>query len=156
MTMTSLHITSSPAVCSFRMNFGIRIVNGCYEVRPGMPCARRGSEGAWRLGRENVLRTCLFRENLDGKLSLAMLADECGLSVSYFARSFRRTFATSAHRYLIFQRIKKAKELLTTSHLPLSEVGLESGFSDQAAFSRTFKTVVGVSPGKWHREVTHR
>lgn len=98
----------------------------------------------------------LFRENLDGKLRLSMLADECGLSVSHFARSFRRTFATSAHRYLVFQRIRKAKELLTTSNRPLSEVGLESGFSDQAAFSRTFKAVVGASPGKWQREVTHR
>lgn len=98
----------------------------------------------------------LFRENLDGKLSLSRLADECGLSVSHFARSFRRTFATSAHRYLILQRIKKAKELLTRSNLPLSEVGLESGFSDQAAFSRTFKAVLGASPGKWQREVSRQ
>ena len=98
----------------------------------------------------------LFRENLDGKLSLSRLADECGISVSHFARSFRRTFRTSAHKYLILQRIKKAKELLTRSNLPLSEVGLESGFSDQAAFSRTFKAVLGASPGKWQREVSRR
>jgi AraC-like DNA-binding protein len=98
----------------------------------------------------------LFRENLDGKLKLSMLADECGLSVSHFARSFRRTFATSAHRYLILQRIAKAKELLTTSNHSLLEISLESGFSDQAAFSRTFKAVLGASPGKWQKEVTHR
>jgi AraC-like DNA-binding protein len=98
----------------------------------------------------------LFRENLDGKLKLSMLAGECGLSVSHFARSFRRTFATSPHRYLILQRIAKAKELLTTSNHSLLEISLESGFSDQAAFSRTFKTVLGASPGKWQREVTHR
>jgi len=98
----------------------------------------------------------LFRENLDGNLRLSMLADECGLSVSHFARSFRRTFATSAHRYLILQRIAKAKELLTMSDLSLLEIGLESGFSDQAAFSRTFKALVGASPGKWRREVTRR
>lgn len=98
----------------------------------------------------------LFRENLDGKLKLSMLADECGLSVSHFARSFRRTFATSAHRYLILQRIAKAKELLTTSNRSLLEISIESGFSDQAAFSRTFRAVLGASPGKWQREVMHR
>jgi AraC-like DNA-binding protein len=98
----------------------------------------------------------LFRENLEGKLNLSALADECGLSVSHFARSFRRTFATSPHRYLILQRIAKAKELLTATSLSLVEVGLESGFSDQAAFSRTFKAVLGASPGKWQREVAHR
>jgi len=112
----------------------------------------RGGLAPWQRKRVEDL----FRENLDGKLRLSMLAAECGLSVSHFARSFRRTFATSAHRYLVFQRIAKAKELLTTSNLPLSEVGLVSGFSDQAAFSRTFKAVVGASPGKWQREVTRR
>lgn len=112
----------------------------------------RGGLAPWQRKRVSEL----VRENLDGSLRLSMLADECGLSVSHFARSFRRTFTISAHRYLIFQRIAKAKELLTTSNLPLAEVGLESGFSDQAAFSRTFKAIVGASPGKWQREVTHR
>jgi AraC family transcriptional regulator len=114
--------------------------------------AFRGGLAPWQRKRVEDL----FRENLDGNLRLSTLADACGLSVSHFARSFRRTFATSAHRYLILERIKKAKELLTTSNLPLSEVGLESGFSDQAAFSRTFKAALGASPGKWQREVTRR
>jgi AraC family transcriptional regulator len=98
----------------------------------------------------------LFRENLESNLRLSALADECGLSVSHFARSFRRTFETSPHRYLIVQRIAKAKELLTATSLSLLDIALESGFSDQAAFSRTFKAVVGASPGKWQREVGHR
>jgi AraC family transcriptional regulator len=98
----------------------------------------------------------VFGANLEGQLRLSALADECGLSVSHFVRSFRQTFGSSPHRYLILQRIAKAKRLLTTTNLSLPEVALESGFSDQAAFSRTFKGVVGASPGKWQREVTHR
>jgi len=100
--------------------------------------------------------TELFREHLDGTLRLTTLADECGLSVSHFARSFRRTFGTSAHRYLIFQRVEMAKTLLSTSDHSLPEVALEAGFSDQAAFSRTFKALVGTSPGHWKREAVHR
>jgi AraC family transcriptional regulator len=100
--------------------------------------------------------TELFREHLDGTLRLTTLADECGLSVSHFARSFRRTFGTSAHRYLILQRVKMAKTLLSTSDRSLSEVALAAGFSDEAAFSRTFKALVGTPPGCWKREAVRR
>jgi AraC-like DNA-binding protein len=31
-----------------------------------------------------------------------------------------------------------------------------SGFADQAAFTRTFRKVVGVSPGRWRRHYTTR
>lgn len=93
----------------------------------------------------------LLRENLDGQIGLAELAYECGLSVSHFARSFKRSFGTSAHRYLILQRIEKAKSLLSKSTFALCNVALESGFSDQASFSRTFKAVVGIPPGHWRR-----
>jgi len=100
--------------------------------------------------------TELFREHLDGTLRLKTLANECELSVSHFARSFRRTFGTSPHRHLIFQRVAMAKTLLSTSDRPLSDVACEAGFPDQAAFSRTFKALVGTSPGQWKREAVHR
>jgi AraC-like DNA-binding protein len=93
----------------------------------------------------------LLRENLDGQIGLAALAHECGLSVSHFTRSFRQSFGTSAHRYLMFQRIEKAKSLLSNSAFALSDVALQSGFSDQASFSRSFKAVVGIPPGHWRR-----
>jgi transcriptional regulator GlxA family with amidase domain len=93
----------------------------------------------------------LLRENLDGQIGLADLAHECGLSVSHFTRSFKRSFGTSAHHYLILQRIEKAKLLLSSSGFALAEVALQAGFSDQASFSRTFKAVVGTPPAHWRR-----
>jgi AraC family transcriptional regulator len=99
--------------------------------------------------------TALLDEHLDGNLKLSTLADECGLSVSHFARSFKRSFGTSAHRYLILQRLEKAKDILLHSNEPLTEIALETGFSDQAAFCRTFRAIVGTTPGKWRNENTH-
>jgi AraC-like DNA-binding protein len=93
----------------------------------------------------------LLEENLDGQIGLPDLARECGISVSHFVRSFRRSFGIPAHRYLICRRIEKAKLLLSNSTFSLSDVALESGFSDQASFSRTFKAVVGIPPGQWRR-----
>lgn len=112
----------------------------------------RGGLAPWQ--KRRVME--LLAEHLDGSVRLATLAEECGLSISHFARSFRRTFGRSAHQFLILERIKKAKALLSASMCALSEAALQAGFSDQAAFSRTFKAVVGTSPGQWRREVSHR
>ncbi|HEY3703699.1 MAG TPA: AraC family transcriptional regulator [Terracidiphilus sp.] len=94
----------------------------------------------------------LFHEHLDGELKLETLANECGLSVSHFARSFRRSFGTSAHRYLILKRVEIAKALLSETNYSLVDVAAQTGFSDQAALTRTFSNVVGATPAKWRRE----
>lgn len=81
--------------------------------------------------------------------SLARLAEECGLSTSQFARSFKRSFGFSVHRYVILQRVETAKTLLRGSRLRLADIALQAGFSDQAAFSRTFHGIVGTTPARW-------
>ncbi len=111
----------------------------------------RGGLAPWQERRA----TELLAEHLDGSLHLATLASECGLSVSHFAKSFRQSFRTSPHRYLILQRIERAKALLVHSACPLSEVALQTGFADQAALSRTFRAVLGSPPGRWRRRARH-
>jgi AraC-like DNA-binding protein len=39
---------------------------------------------------------------------------------------------------------------------PLSDIALEAGFLDQASFNRTFRQFVGISPGRWRRELAAR
>lgn len=107
----------------------------------------RGGLAPWQKRRVDEL----LKVNLDGEIGLADLAHECGLSISHFTRSFRRTFGTSAHRYLILQRIEHAKSLLSNSTAALTDVALQAGFSDQASFTHAFKGVVGIPPGHWRR-----
>jgi AraC family transcriptional regulator len=94
----------------------------------------------------------LLRDNLGNGLRLPDLARECELSVSHFARAFKTTFGTTAHRWLTLRRIDRAKELLRGTDAPLADVALQSGFGDQAAFNRTFRRLVGTTPGTWRRE----
>ena len=89
--------------------------------------------------------------NLHGDVPLASVAAECDLSVSHFAHAFRRTFGRPPHRWLTERRIDVVKSLLLTSGLTLAEVAGECGFADQSALSRSFKRVVGESPGEWRR-----
>ena len=95
--------------------------------------------------------TEVLRSRLDGGVRLSVLARECGMSVSHFARSFRVTFGVSAHRWLLQRRVEVAKSLMLASADPLVDIALQSGFSDQAAFNRTFRQFMGTSPGRWRR-----
>jgi AraC-like DNA-binding protein len=72
--------------------------------------------------------------------------------VSHFARSFKASFGVPCHRWLTEHRIQRAQELLAAKDAPLAEIADQCGFSDQAAFTRTFHRLVGVAPGQWRRE----
>ena len=98
----------------------------------------------------------LLRANVDGRIRLTDVARECSLSVSHFARSFKATFGTAPHKWLIGRRIERAQELLSQTTTPIAEIAIQSGFGDQAAFTRTFHHVVGVSPGQWRRYKSKR
>jgi AraC family transcriptional regulator len=111
-----------------------------------------GGLAGWRRGRA----TELLRENLDGTVRLGDLARECELSVSHFARSFKASFGVTSHQWLTARRIERAKELLALSNLPLADVASQSGFGDQAAFTRTFHRDVGATPSQWRREHKRR
>jgi len=88
----------------------------------------------------------LLYENMHGRIRLSDIARECGLSVSHFARSFKTSFGISAHRWLIQQRIDYAKRLMTQTSLSLVDIATESGFKDQAVFTRSFHQFVGLAP----------
>ena len=87
--------------------------------------------------------------NLSGNISLASMASQCGLSVSHFARAFRQSFGMPPHRWLMEQRADAVKTLLLSSRLTLAEIAGKCGFVDQPALNRSFKRVVGQSPGEW-------
>jgi AraC family transcriptional regulator len=113
---------------------------------------KRGGLAPWQVRRVAEM----IRENLDGNIHLCDLARECGLSVSHFTRTFRKSFGMSPCRWLLERRIDHSKVLLVTSDLPIADIAMRSGFSDQTAFTRAFGRIVGDSPGRWRRAVTSR
>lgn len=93
----------------------------------------------------------IMRARLASSLTIADVAAECKLTPSHFARSFRRSTGVAPHEYLSRLRIEEAKRLMTTTELPLADVALICGFSDQSYFTRVFSRSVGTSPGAWRR-----
>jgi AraC family transcriptional regulator len=108
----------------------------------------RGGLAAWQ-----VKRACeRLESDLAGKLPLAQVAAEFGLSASHFSRAFRISTGLPPHQWLLRQRVSAAKQLMTVRGLPLSEIAISAGFANQSHFTRVFSDVVGVSPGVWRRE----
>jgi AraC family transcriptional regulator len=118
-----------------------------YGGTPASPDLIRGQLAPWQVRRAKEF----LNANLYGDVSLASVAAECNLSVSYFAHAFRRTFGRPPHRWLMERRIDAVKNLLLTSRLTLAEVASKCGFADQSALNRSFKRVLGESPGEWRR-----
>ena len=59
-----------------------------------------------------------------------------------------QSMGITPHKYVIQQRIAKAKELMIAGKGTLAEVSNCVGFADQSHFTRHFKGLVGVTPKK--------
>lgn len=90
--------------------------------------------------------TTYIANNYARDLKLTELAQVAGMSSFHFAREFKRLTGTSPHQYLIKYRVGRAKALMTDEELPLTEIGLRSGFSHQSHFTRLFRKVTGTTP----------
>ncbi|MBE0661082.1 MAG: response regulator [Bacteroidales bacterium] len=74
------------------------------------------------------------------------LASEVHLSESQLYRKLKAISGKSTAIFIRTIRLKKAKELLETTNLSVSEIAYEVGFNDPAWFSRVFKEEFGLSP----------
>ncbi len=83
------------------------------------------------------------------KITLADLAEGTFFSVAHCEGVFRRETGISIVEYLLKERVRRAKRLLTEGALPLTDIAEEVGFPDYNYFSRTFKKRVGVSPNRY-------
>ena len=122
-------------------------LNRTYQGRSQPPEVVTGGLTIWQQDRAIEL----LNEHLDGDLALTDLAKECALSASRFMRAFKRSFGVPVRRYLIHKRVEAAKSLLLHSNDSLLTIALEVGFTDQPAFNRSFREIVGTSPGRWRR-----
>ena len=88
-------------------------------------------------------------DHLDEPLRIPDLAARASLSPFQFDQRIRTIFGFSAGQYLSRLRIDRACDRLRHSDALLSELALECGYADQAAFTRQFHKTVGLTPGAY-------
>jgi AraC-like DNA-binding protein len=92
-------------------------------------------------------RVCEYIDShLQENIALEVLAGIAQLSVHHFARAFRQTLGIPPHNYIVQRRVEHAQQLLRNTDLPLSEIAIVAGFTDQSHLARHFRTMTGVSP----------
>ena len=84
-------------------------------------------------------------------LSLDELAKLCNLSLSSFKREFKKIFNDTPNNYITDQKLKRAKELLTITEMPVGEIAFGVGFNDPLYFTRIFKKKTGASPTEYRQ-----
>jgi AraC-like DNA-binding protein len=96
-----------------------------------------------------INRVCEFiKAHFAKSLSLDELSRVAYLSPFHFQRLFLKNTGVSPHEYLMQWRINKASELLREGHC-IASVALDTGFVDQSHLTRTFKRIIGITPGRY-------
>ncbi|MET8770538.1 helix-turn-helix domain-containing protein [Streptomyces sp. NPDC004658] len=90
-------------------------------------------------------------ERLDEPLTLADLAGHARMSLRTFARRFHDEVGLSPGRWLIQQRVARARHLLEASDLPVDRIAAEVGFATGASLRQHLHAAIGVSPQAYRR-----
>ena len=77
------------------------------------------------------------------------MANHAGMSRAALAARFTHLVGHPPMQYLTLWRMQIAARLLADSSMKVATVGREIGYDSEAAFSRAFKKIVGVSPAVW-------
>lgn len=120
-----------------------------YTVRRYTPALYRQGLPRYRLKR--VLD--YIGDNLTEDLSLTQLAALSGLSPHYFAELFKQSTGYPPHRFVLLQKIERAKQTLRDPTRSVTEAAIEAGFQNPSHFARIFHRLVGVSPSAYGRSI---
>jgi AraC family transcriptional regulator len=91
-----------------------------------------------------------IEQHLDEPLTLARIAAQAGLSPYHFSRLFTARMGRSLMAHVRGRRlVRGARRLCDEPDLKLVELAFDCGFDSQEAFTRAFKRVFGVSPGRF-------
>lgn len=96
----------------------------------------------------------LMKEQAENAMSPEEIASQLGLGYSWFRRMFKEYTGVSPAQYQLQQKLLKAKELLTTSNMNISEIAYTLKFENAGQFSTFFRKKEGVTPSAF-RERAH-
>jgi AraC-like DNA-binding protein len=85
-------------------------------------------------------------------LDLHALAREAGYSRYHFARAFAAAYGEPPRACLTRRRIERAKDLLRSANLSVTEICFAVGFESLGSFSARFRQLVGQTPSDYRRE----
>lgn len=92
-----------------------------------------------------------MNSNLACELDVALLAKRAHVSPRTFARHFREQTGTTPVQWLLAARVRRARELLESTQLSITEIAGGVGFRSPVTFRARFQRIVGLCPTAYRR-----
>ena len=119
----------------------------CSEI-PGADASEPGSGG---ISHKMLEIRDYMQEHLSDKLTIRFLCRKFLVSPTFLKESFRRAYGMPIHTWLIRQRIKRARELICTTQMPVHDVAHAVGYESISQFNTAFKGYYGMTPGQYRK-----
>jgi AraC family transcriptional regulator len=87
-----------------------------------------------------------IKANLDRKLTLEAIAQQLDISLYYFCKLFAQSMGISPYKYILQQRVERAKQLLKEEKRAIIDIALECGFANQTHLNKHFHKLTGMTP----------
>lgn len=94
-----------------------------------------------------------IRENVTRSLSIDELCDKACLSKSHFFRLFKSELGVSPAQFILTERIRRAKVILSNPAKSITDACYESGFNSLTHFSNTFRSIEQMCPRQFKRKL---
>lgn len=118
---------------------------GCYDVSP--------EDAPGSSHRINQLKSVLeyIENHYASPISLDTMAKEAGMNPKYFCRFFRSITHQTPLDYVNYYRIEQAAQMLLSTDLSVTDIGMECGFNDSSYFVKVFRKYRGLTPNQYRK-----
>lgn len=106
--------------------------------------------------KDAIIEMVYMEEKLPTSKTSTYLADKLNHSYGYISNIFSEVTYTSIENFIILQKIERAKELLITNELTITEIAWKLNYSSVAHLSNQFKNVTGLTPSMFQRIINKR
>jgi len=103
-----------------------------------------------QLGRMQAIISFIQR-NLGQHLSIELLVSQVGLSPTHLRRVFLEATGSPIHQFIIHLRLRKAREFLMTTQMPLIQISTALGFNSESHFIAVFKRAHSTTPARYRK-----
>lgn len=126
------------------------LILGFFPRVPSLPKDRGGKAQRDEKRMKTMLR--FLQANLSEPISLSQIAESAAISPSECIRCFHSTIGVTPIQYLREYRIRHGAALLRETQMPIAEVCAQCGFGDLSYFTKTFRQIVGTTPGEYRHQ----
>lgn len=93
-----------------------------------------------------------INQHYNQELRLSDMAEQAGVSYHYFSKLFKKVSGYNFKEYLTTVRVNKAKFLLKSTQVPITEISYACGFTEHKLLISAFKKICNMTPTKFRKE----